>query len=69
MTPKRLSSDENKESDESASVSDPQHSISGFTGISPGVKLQHTFSSCSDLPPPPHPSKFSITSLHLQRCI
>ncbi|MPC88854.1 hypothetical protein E2C01_083776 [Portunus trituberculatus] len=39
MAPKRLSSDENKESGESASVSEPQPSSSGFTGITPGEKL------------------------------
>ncbi|MPC50223.1 hypothetical protein E2C01_044046 [Portunus trituberculatus] len=39
MAHKRLISDENKESDESESVSEPQHSISGFTGITPGEKF------------------------------
>ncbi|MPC56324.1 hypothetical protein E2C01_050278 [Portunus trituberculatus] len=60
MAPKRLINDENKESGESESVSVPQHSISGFTGIKPGEKLEDIFmdddSSSSDLPPPPHPS-------------
>ncbi|MPC73441.1 hypothetical protein E2C01_067770 [Portunus trituberculatus] len=60
MAPKRLNSDENKESGESASVSEPKHSISGFTGITPREKLRDTFmdgdSSSGDLPPSPHPS-------------
>ncbi|MPC47134.1 hypothetical protein E2C01_040869 [Portunus trituberculatus] len=59
MAPKRLISGDNKESGETASVSEPQNSINGFTGITQGEKLQRLFvdgdwSSC-DLPPP-HPS-------------
>ncbi|MPC28885.1 hypothetical protein E2C01_022099 [Portunus trituberculatus] len=38
MAPKRLISDENKEFSGSASVSEPQPSTSGFTGITPGEK-------------------------------
>ncbi|MPC89077.1 hypothetical protein E2C01_084006 [Portunus trituberculatus] len=60
MVPKRHNSDENKESGESASVSEPQHSTSGFTGIMPGEKLPRIFMegdwSSRDLPPTPHPS-------------
>ncbi|MPC84985.1 hypothetical protein E2C01_079742 [Portunus trituberculatus] len=61
MTPERLSSDENKESGESASVSEPQHSISGFKGITPGEKAAKDVfmdggSSSGDLPPLPNPS-------------
>ncbi|MPC74695.1 hypothetical protein E2C01_069068 [Portunus trituberculatus] len=60
MAPKRLISDENKESGESVSVSEPNPFTSGFTGITPGEKLQRRFmdgdSSSNDLPPPPHPS-------------
>ncbi|MPC87095.1 hypothetical protein E2C01_081947 [Portunus trituberculatus] len=60
MAPKRLIGDENKVSGESASVSEPQHSISRFTGIIPGEKLQRRFmdgdSSSGDLLPPLHPS-------------
>ncbi|MPC39786.1 hypothetical protein E2C01_033335 [Portunus trituberculatus] len=75
MTTKRLSSDENKESGESASVSEPQHSISGFTGITTGEKLQKMFSWMVTHPPGtslllptllPSSLKLSITSLHLQ---
>ncbi|MPC61280.1 hypothetical protein E2C01_055348 [Portunus trituberculatus] len=44
MAPKRLISGENKESGESASVSEPPHSISGFTGITPEEKLKNMFS-------------------------
>ncbi|MPC51978.1 hypothetical protein E2C01_045837 [Portunus trituberculatus] len=43
MAPKRLISGENKESGESASVSEPQPSTSGFTEITPGEKLQDIF--------------------------
>ncbi|MPC21773.1 hypothetical protein E2C01_014767 [Portunus trituberculatus] len=59
MAPKKLSSDRNKESGESASVSEPQHSIRGFTGITPEVTKDVFLdgdSSSRDLPPPPHPS-------------
>ncbi|MPC40441.1 hypothetical protein E2C01_033998 [Portunus trituberculatus] len=75
MTPERLSSDENKESHESTSVNEPQHSISGFTGITPGEKLQKTFSWMVTHPPVtslllptllPSSSKLSITSLYLR---
>ncbi|MPC52296.1 hypothetical protein E2C01_046160 [Portunus trituberculatus] len=75
MTPKRLSSDENKEYGESASVSEPQHSISGFTGITSREKLQKTLSWMVTHPPGtfllfptllPSSSKLSITSLHLR---
>ncbi|MPC43924.1 WW domain-containing adapter protein with coiled-coil [Portunus trituberculatus] len=38
MAPKRLISDKNKESGESASVNEPQHSISGFTGVTLGAQ-------------------------------
>ncbi|MPC15583.1 hypothetical protein E2C01_008383 [Portunus trituberculatus] len=41
--PKRLISGINKESDESASVSEPQPSTSGFTGITPEETLQRRF--------------------------
>ncbi|MPC27106.1 hypothetical protein E2C01_020264 [Portunus trituberculatus] len=60
MAPKRLNSEENKESGESASVSEPQHSIRGFAGITHGEKLEDVFMdgdwSSGDLPPPPHSS-------------
>ncbi|MPC48166.1 hypothetical protein E2C01_041934 [Portunus trituberculatus] len=51
MTPERLFSDENKESSESASVCELQHSISGFAGITSGEKLQKTFSCMVTRPP------------------
>ncbi|MPC96901.1 hypothetical protein E2C01_092182 [Portunus trituberculatus] len=37
MAPKRLISGENKESNTSANVSEPQPSTSGFTGITPNI--------------------------------
>ncbi|MPC47768.1 hypothetical protein E2C01_041526 [Portunus trituberculatus] len=43
MAPKRLISGENKESGENASVSEPQPSISGFTGITSRETLQRCF--------------------------
>ncbi|MPC10388.1 hypothetical protein E2C01_003022 [Portunus trituberculatus] len=48
MTPK---SDEYKESGESASLSEPQHSIRGFTGITSREKLHQTFSWMVTHPP------------------
>ncbi|MPC90110.1 hypothetical protein E2C01_085079 [Portunus trituberculatus] len=74
MAPKRLNSAENKESGDSASVSETQPSISGFTGTTPGEKLPKTFSWIVTHPPAislllptllPSSSKLSITSLHL----
>ncbi|MPC69948.1 hypothetical protein E2C01_064180 [Portunus trituberculatus] len=62
------------ESGEGASVSEPQHSISGFTGITPGEKLRTCFSWMMTRPPAtslllptflPSSSNLSITSLHL----
>ncbi|MPC86959.1 hypothetical protein E2C01_081804 [Portunus trituberculatus] len=41
MAPKRLISDENMKSGESASVSEPQHSTSGFTGITLETLQRH----------------------------
>ncbi|MPC68219.1 hypothetical protein E2C01_062415 [Portunus trituberculatus] len=43
MAPMSFISGENKESSETASVSEPQPSTSGFTGISPGDKLPDVF--------------------------
>ncbi|MPC71740.1 hypothetical protein E2C01_066026 [Portunus trituberculatus] len=42
-------SDENKESGESASVSEPQYSTSGFPGITPGEELQDIFMDVATL--------------------
>ncbi|MPC54605.1 hypothetical protein E2C01_048527 [Portunus trituberculatus] len=68
MAPKRVICDENKESSESASVSEPQPSTSGFIRITPGEKLPEIFmdddSSTATLLP--SFSMLSITSLHLQ---
>ncbi|MPC59029.1 hypothetical protein E2C01_053044 [Portunus trituberculatus] len=73
MAPKRLISGENKESGESESVSEPQPSTSGFTGITPGKMLQRHFHlnwSSDDLHSPltllPSSSTLSITSLRLR---
>ncbi|MPC59826.1 hypothetical protein E2C01_053854 [Portunus trituberculatus] len=52
MAPKRLIGGENKESSESASVSEPQPSTSGFTGITPDIFMDGD--SFSDNLPPPH---------------
>ncbi|MPC58948.1 hypothetical protein E2C01_052961 [Portunus trituberculatus] len=74
MAPKRLINAENKESGESASVSESQHSISGLTRITQGEKITKTFSWMMTRPPAtslllltllPSSSKLSITSLHL----
>ncbi|MPC58829.1 hypothetical protein E2C01_052838 [Portunus trituberculatus] len=70
MTPKGLISDENKKTGESASVSEPQLSTRGFTGITPGQKLQKHFMDCDsssdDLPPPLHPSPLLFLVIHHQ---
>ncbi|MPC42851.1 hypothetical protein E2C01_036482 [Portunus trituberculatus] len=47
MAPKRLISGENNESSESASVSEPQPSTSGFTGITPDFFMDASSSSSS----------------------
>ncbi|MPD03947.1 hypothetical protein E2C01_099607 [Portunus trituberculatus] len=74
MAPKRLIGGENKESSDSASVSEPQPSTSGFTGITPGEKLQRRLFSWMVTGPPmtsllptllPSSSTLPITSLHL----
>ncbi|MPC61592.1 hypothetical protein E2C01_055666 [Portunus trituberculatus] len=51
MAPKRLISGENKESSESASVSEPE--------ITPDIFMDDD-SSSDDLPPPPHPSSLLL---------
>ncbi|MPC47504.1 hypothetical protein E2C01_041253 [Portunus trituberculatus] len=73
MAPKRHISGENKESGKSASVSEPQHSTSGFTGITPGETLQtflwmvtHPLATSLFSTLFPSSSKLSITNLHLR---
>ncbi|MPC49176.1 hypothetical protein E2C01_042971 [Portunus trituberculatus] len=59
MTPKRLISDENKKSSESASVNESQPSTSGFTGITQDILMDDdsssSSSSSSSSPPFSHP--------------
>ncbi|MPC15517.1 hypothetical protein E2C01_008310 [Portunus trituberculatus] len=65
MAPKRLTNGENKESSESASVSEPHPSTTGFTGITPDVFMDGDLSS-DDLPPPPNSSALLFYSIHHQ---
>ncbi|MPC08662.1 hypothetical protein E2C01_001255 [Portunus trituberculatus] len=64
MTSKRLIG-KNKESSESASVSEPHPSTSGFTGIIPDVFMDGDL-SYNDLPPPAHPSPLLFYIIHHQ---
>ncbi|MPC35744.1 hypothetical protein E2C01_029178 [Portunus trituberculatus] len=59
---------ENKKSSESASVSEPHPSTSGFTGMTPDIFMDDD-SSSNDLLPPPHLAPLLLYIIHLQPSI